>query len=474
MTLHNFNEEVQKRREEIIAVTQHFLQIKSVYDPATISGEAPFGQGISKALNFLLDLGKEDKFLVKNVNGYAGYIETGAGSEMVGVLCHVDVVPPGEGWTTSPFSADIRDDKIYARGAIDDKGPTIAAYYAMKIVSELDAPFTKRVRLILGTDEERDWNCVEHYFSKEEKPTLGFAPDADFPIIHAEKGIYDLVFRLDNEMVEKEMNHSLRLVSFQSGERLNMVPDKCQALIDGTDEVEFLQMENEFIDYLQEHKIIGNSERKGNQVTFNVKGVAAHGMEPNNGVNAGILLGHFLARYSFAGNDQRFLQFISTCLYEASRGENLGIANEDEVSGPLTINPGTFLYHSTKGEIGCTIRYPVTQTVQVIKDSLKESIVNTGFTSETIHDSPPHYVEENSQLIQTLQRVYERQTGDKANLIAIGGGTYARALPEGVAFGPLFPGREDVAHQKDEYISIDDLLKATAIYAEAIYELATS
>ncbi|MFD2954771.1 M20/M25/M40 family metallo-hydrolase, partial [Klebsiella pneumoniae] len=91
------------------------------------------------------------------------------------------------------------------------------------------------------------------------------------------------------------------------------------------------------------------------------------------------------------------------------------------------------------------------------KQKIQDTLQNSGLQLENFTDSKPAYVEKNDPLIQTLKKVYEEQTGEKAELLAIGGGTYARALDHGVAFGALFPGREDVMHQKDEYAIVDDL-----------------
>src|SRR5690606_23979473 len=179
--------EVEKRKNDLIHDTQRLLQIKSVLDEENATKDAPLGQGVKDALQFMLDLGEEHGFKSKNEGNLAGHIDFGEAEECVGILCHVDVVPEGDGWSVDPYGAEIKDGKIYARGAIDDKGPTMAAFYGMKIVKELDLPLKRRVRMIIGTDEESNWRCVDHYFEHEEMPTFGFAPDADFPIIYAEK-----------------------------------------------------------------------------------------------------------------------------------------------------------------------------------------------------------------------------------------------------------------------------------------------
>ena len=187
----NWREEVEKRKMDLLLDTQNLLKIKSVLDEEHPTEEAPFGKGVKEALDFMLQLGEKDGFTVKNVDNVAGHIEMGEGEELIGILCHVDVVPEGDGWSSDPFGAEIRNGRIYARGAIDDKGPTMAAYHAMKLVRELGEPLNKRVRMIIGTDEESNWRCVDRYFEVEEMPSIGFAPDADFPIISAEKGIWD-------------------------------------------------------------------------------------------------------------------------------------------------------------------------------------------------------------------------------------------------------------------------------------------
>ncbi|MCM3442717.1 dipeptidase PepV [Metabacillus halosaccharovorans] len=464
----DWKKEVEKRKDDLIKDTQAFLRIKSVLEEETKSAEAPFGDGINEAFLHLLELGEASGFTVKNVDGYAGHIElSGTSEEIVGILCHVDVVPEGDGWTSDPYHAEIRNGKIFARGAMDDKGPTIAAFYAMKIVKELNLPLTKNVRMIIGTDEESEWRCVDHYFKHEKMPELGFAPDADFPIIHAEKGIIDLTIK--QQQVEKEQRTSeLTLGSFQSGRRYNMVPDYAEAVLKG--EGNLAKVEILFAEFLRDNEVKGQHHLETDSLTLSVEGVSAHAMEPNNGKNAGIILAAFLHKLEL---DQKAHHFVSTIVdkFEGdTRGNKLNIAFKDEISGELTLNVGIISYQEERlGQIGINIRYPVTGNSEQIKEKMLQ--IN-GFELQSFDDSKPHHVEKNHPLIQALQKVYEEQTGDHAELIAIGGGTYARSLEAGVAFGPLFPGRPDVAHQKDEYIEIEDLLKATAIYAQAIYELA--
>jgi succinyl-diaminopimelate desuccinylase len=463
----NWVEEVLKRKDELIQDTQAFLQIDSVLDEETKGGTAPFGKGIDQALQFLLEKGRQEGFTVKNVDGYAGHIEFGKGRELVGVLCHIDVVPPGDGWTSPPFSAEIRDGKIFARGALDDKGPTMAAYHALKMIKELGLEVNKRVRIIIGTDEESNWQCVDYYFKHEEMPGIGFAPDADFPIIYAEKGILDC--HLKQEVIPDKGESTNTLLYFSSGRRLNMVPDFAEAKVQGQTAL----IKEKYKKYLSENKLDGSLEEVDeSSISLKLVGLSAHGMEPKNGTNAGTKLIQFLTGLSFDQQASQFLQAGAAYFVEDSRGQSLGIASSDEISGELTMNVGTISYERDQGgSFGLNIRYPVTQASDQTIASIKEKVKRYGFLVASVSDSKPHHVDKEHELVKTLQRVYTDQTGEEATLLSIGGGTYARSLEVGVAFGPLFPGRPDIAHQKDEYIEVDDLVRATALYAQAIYEL---
>jgi succinyl-diaminopimelate desuccinylase len=466
----NWMEEVQKRRDNLLKDTQNLLHIKSLLDEENTFPDAPLGKGVKEALDFMLSLGEKDGFIPKNVGNLAGHLEFGEGEELVGILCHVDVVPEGDGWSSDPFAAEIREGKIFARGAIDDKGPTMAAYYAMKIVKELGLPLNKRIRMIIGTDEESDWRCVDHYFENEEMPTLGFAPDADFPIINAEKGIADIDI-VQKQPVEEAGAGTIEVLSFTSGKRYNMVPDHATVTLNIIgNQMDVVQR---FTDFMKQHQLEYTSHVEKGELILEVKGVSAHGMEPKKGINAGLFLGEFLSKLDLNPSASDYFKFISNYFFNDSRGGSLGVAYSDEVSGELTINPGKLSYsRQSGGSVGLTCRYPVSTKIDETKKKLDDLLEGNGFSITKFKDTKPHYVDENEFLIQTLKKVYEEQTGEKSYLIAIGGGTYARSLKSGVAFGPLFPGRPDIAHQKDEYIDINDLLKATAIYAQAIYELA--
>ncbi|MGZ4107816.1 MAG: Sapep family Mn(2+)-dependent dipeptidase, partial [Tumebacillaceae bacterium] len=231
-----FDKWIEEHRDEIIGKTQGILQINSVGGPESGPGQ-PFGPGCAAALEYILQLGQEMGFTVKNLDGYAGHIEWGEGDEYFAVLGHLDVVPVGTGWTYPPFGGEIHDGKIYARGAIDDKGPTMAGLFGLKAIKDSGVTLGKKVRVIIGVDEETKWRCMDHYFQHEPKPIGGFAPDAVFPLIYAEKGI--MCFDLDKERANIE-TAPVVVRELSGGIRVNMVPDGCRIRLTTTGDVSAL------------------------------------------------------------------------------------------------------------------------------------------------------------------------------------------------------------------------------------------
>jgi len=477
MTTINWLHEAEKRKEDLVATVQEFLRIKSVLDETTAKEGAPFGEGIRQALQFALDQCAQAGMEVKNVDGYAGHAEFGQGKEMIGVLSHVDVVPEGDGWTTPPYAAEIVDGKIVARGALDDKGPAIASIFAARIVKELGLPLNKRVRLIFGTDEETLWRCMKHYFAREEMPSMGFSPDADFPLIYAEKGLTHFVWRQTLPAFQQLGLHAVarldaRLLSLEAGLRMNMVPERATAVL-RADNKSAAELAEAFQAYLQETQRPGGVQVNGEILTLTLEGISVHGMDPAKGVNAGTELIHFLTRLSLDERAALFVRFVDQYLHRQHYGEALGIAHHDEEMGPLTLNTGIIRY-AVEGDLtfDINIRYPHSHPYERWEPVMLQRIQEAGLALEVEDHLVPHRVDPQHPLVTTLQRVYTEQTGEPAGIIAIGGATYGRSLKVGVAFGPLFPGRKDCAHQRDEYMRIDDLVMATAIYAQAIYELA--
>ena len=453
----DFKAEVLKRKEQIILDLQNLIKINSeltTFDPTRVG--APFGEGNKEALDFFLDLGKRDGFDFLNVDGYAGHIEYGKQNDYVGIVGHLDVVPAGSDWTYPPYGAEIHDGKMYGRGTEDDKGPTIAAYYAMKILKELNVPLSKRIKLVIGIDEESGWRCVNHYFKKyPEVPVSGFIPDADFPLIYAEKGIVRI-------NIKGKFNNN-ELLSFNGGLRDNMVPD--EALVKVKSNLDLTVLYNS---YLNENNYVGTVTKEDDVFTLKISGKSAHGSTPELGINAIDLLNNFLLANNIKNE---LVSLIDSYLANETDGNKLGIKFHDEEMGPLTVNLGVLNTDNENFHLVLNVRYPNGVEFDELFNTFKTTFNNLDVSYN--HHQKLLYNDPKSELVETLMGVYKKHTNDlDAKPLTIGGGTFARALPNVVAFGPHFPGKPSYIHQRDEYIEIDDLILATIIYTESLYKLA--
>lgn len=465
----NFLDRIETDRDELINILKELVSIPSVKDEPTEN--APFGKEIDKALNYVLSWGEKEGFRTKNLSGYAGHIEYGDGEETVGVLVHLDVVPAGDGWTYGPFSGTIAEGRIYGRGTVDDKGPAVAAMFALKAIKEANLQLKKKIRIIFGCDEESGWACMDHYFQYEEKPTLGFAPDAEFPLINCEKGMLGL--NLDGEFPLK--SGEPWLVHLQGGERRNVVPDYAEATILVNDPILVRGTRDKLSAYFS--SIAGNEGKfrwteSNGEFALKVYGVAAHASLPHLGENALIKLIQILDGLNYQGGAWDILHFIAGNIGQENNGEKLGIACRDERSGELTLNLGVMIVKERKIHLELDIRYPLCTDAQSITEAILRQIDPLKLTLKPAHSLKPHYIPADNHLVQTLLKAYREETQDPAGPISIGGRTYAVSLGNGVAFGPGFPGRPELAHQRDEYISLADLHACTRIYARALYELA--
>ncbi len=457
-------------REPMLADLFELLRIPSVREDDKASSEAPFGPGPRAALDKMIDFGNRDGLRTKNVDNVAGCIYAGSGNESVGILVHLDVVPATGTWQSPPFEPIIRNGRLYARGASDDKGPAMCAYYAIRLLLDAGVSFHREVRFIFGTDEESNWECLTHFFEKEPYPTLGFSPDADFPIINGEKGMLNLRLTSDSQ-APATANASLHLKQLTGGNRSNMVPESAQALLIG-DEKSLQSCAAHWHTFLQDAPVSGEARLNKNELVLVCHGKSAHGAEPETGHNAATWLASFLAKQPLDPTAAHWCQWIHSHLHLASDGSQLGIASHDDIMGDVTVNAGVFRFQDGKGSIIINNRYPRSTDKKALLNGYKEHLSDSDITLDAIlTDKPVHYIPADDPLVVTLLDVYHRQTGRPAYATSIGGGTYARMMPHGVAFGPQFPDTESTMHQADEYTPIDDLIAAIAIYSEAIYEL---
>ena len=427
-----------------------FVAINSVYDDRTVSKENPFGKGVTNALNFIANLAKDDGFEVTNYNNMVVEITCGEGKNVT-ILAHADVVPEGTGWDQDPFSVVDHGDVLTGRGVADDKGPLLAAYYAMKAIRDNHLLGDYQIRFIVGGNEESGSRGVEYYFQKLKKPQpdFGFSPDSDFPLIFAEKGIF-------NFEVKKKIN--LRFVDYiKGGVAANSVIERCEVGMD---------YDSDFVKYLSDNKYDATVEKgdDGKMVVI-FHGKAAHGSTPEEGFNAGMAAIKALANY-FTNKD--LIQIYAA--YSNLQGYGLEAFGNSEEMGHNSLNVG--LINLAKKEFSMVVNFRYVDKCDV--EQLKANIVahSEPFDVKFLGDSKLLFYPKESVLIQTLMNAYQQETGDmKSEPKAIGGGTYAKEADNVVAFGAQFPGWNSKMHGVGEQSRKTDLFKSMSIYAKAIVDL---
>ena len=460
------NKFIEDNKEEILNTICELIKIPSISIESD-NPSKPFGEECDKALQYTLDLAKSMGFRTKNIDGYCGYIEFGEGEEMLGIIGHLDVVPAGDGWTKcEPFEPTITDDRLYGRGAIDDKGPVVASLYAMKYVMDKIKP-NKRVRLILGLNEEVSWKCIEYYKEHEEAPTIGFSPDADFPCIYAEKGFLNSYI---DSHIPTDTNIILR--DFKCSNAINIVPKiaTCTLEVENLNAEEIKNEIIKLIDELNFHMDVSVENDRFIHITSN--GVAAHSAFPELGVNALSRLLIILNKIYEKNNIEiPLFKFIDEKINLTINGEKLGIDCNDE-SGDLTLNVSNAEFKDTNLTIGLNIRIPVTIYSSIVKQKITDNVQEyTNIFVKFSDEKQALYVPKNDPLVTTLCDIFNSVTGQNAEPITCNGATYARAFKNVVSFGLNMPGNVDMCHQADEYINLKDLFTAIEIYIKAIWKL---
>lgn len=446
---YDFMSLVDEYLESAIEDLSKLIECKSVLDEYIPASSSPFGEGAHKAIDIMEAMAKRDGFPFLNDSYYACEIKYGSGDD-IAVLGHLDVVPADGDWKTNPFMLTRIDNVLYGRGTTDDKGPVIATYYALKILKDLGVKFNKTVKMILGCDEESGSRCLEHYFRNHKKPELGFSPDADFPLIYGEKAFsnFDIAGPLDKDSIIKE---------WESGSRINIVPDTCRVLLKG-------DYKCEFYSFLKEKNYKG--EVKGD--TYITYGLSAHGSMPELGLNSNFIMAEFIQTIK----KDNFISFIMNYLSYDPYGQKMGIDIEYKDMGKLSLNPGVFKVSDGQCLIMCDCRTPKDDHYILIDKKVDKCAKAFNLSYVKKERKRIHYVDPNSYLVKSLDKAYKEISKDKVSKpMTIGGGTYAKFIDNCIAFGPTYPGEDDLIHSPNEFIKIDNFKKDIAIYAYAIYEL---
>ena len=446
---------IESMHDEMIDTLQKWIRVPSVKGEAAPG--APFGKEVRSMLDMALADCEQMGFKTQNFDGYIAHADLGEGSDedALAILAHLDVVPEGDGWKYPPYGAVIENGRMYGRGTSDDKGPAVAALYAMKAVKDAGIPLRRKVRLILGCDEESGWEDIAHYNKVATMPRMGFSPDASYPIINIEKGICRL------ELHGVLSNEGLQVIAFNNGERPNVIPGRASALVAG-DAATVAQAEAA----AKKLDIPAEVHLTDKGVSITVTGISGHAAYPETARNANGEMLLLLRELGVQGD----LCLLADKIGLDYRGEGLEISVSDGISGYLTCNLG--IIRAGEGGVYATldIRYPVMTNPDMIIKNVSASL--PGMRVDAMEVKEPHHVPAGSELVQNLLDAYHEVTGYERKCLYTGGGTYARSLQEGVAFGASFPQDEDLAHQANEYADIEGLYKNIKIFALAIVKLA--
>lgn len=459
----DFLEYAQACKDKYLEDLNTLVSVESVRDMSTAKENAPFGENCRKVLDRALEMAKKDGFVTKDIDGYAGVIEYGQGEETLGILGHLDVVPLGDDWTKDPLKVTYNDGYIFGRGVVDDKGPALAAYYALKIIRDLNIPLKKRILLIMGCDEESGMECMEYYKQHAEIPQMGFVPDANWPVVYGEKGGLHVRLQSNDATVIKKL---------VAGSRPNIVIGKADCYVESiTPEQKTL-----FDFYCQTNDVTGSISEEDGLIKIHMDGVFSHAAMPYFGVNAAVHLMNFVGQ---AYNDQ-----LAKDLYYLLKdwmGKPVGIDMDGMYMSFLTMSTGVVNMENGSTDILIDIRYPNDTNADEIMAKFDTACASLQSNIKAINDGDmvPLFVDPNSDFVKKLMKAYRKYTHDDfSSPIAIGGGTYARKFDNFVSFGPEFPNvviETDQfvggCHQRDEGVKLSELIDAIAIYAEAIVEL---
>ena len=446
-------------RERIEALTEEMLEkLGRLVKYNSVRGEAlpgkPFGEEPAAVLAEALKIAEEMGFRVNNLDNYCGYAEIGEGEEIIGIAGHLDIVPAGGHWTHDPFTLTREGDVVYGRGTTDDKGPLIEGLYAAKLLQESGEPLKKRIRVIMGCNEETGSACMEYYNQAEEPLTMGFTPDGNFPCIYGEKGHMNMLAESKNT----------RIIAMNGGFVSNAVCDECTTVIP-KDVVDPAALEKALSETpLASFAVTESAEG----ISIYARGVASHASTPLLGVNAA---GCTMEALQKAGFTDDFVDFYVSHIGTSCDGAGVGLKLEDAY-GPLTFNNG--IVKTENGKISCTIdiRVPVTISEETLRAACAPYLEDEKGRITILGIGKPLFYPEDSDLVQSLYKAYVEVTGDLENKpLVIGGGTYAKSLANIIAFGPEMPGVDYRIHNADEFITITDLKKSTEIYYKALLNM---
>lgn len=428
----DFKQVIEENKEQFYQDLDQVMQIESV--KGTPTKNAPFGKGPKAALEAVIGLAQKYGFKTAIVNDAVGYAQWGDDEDYIGVVGHLDVVPAGDGWSFPPFKLSKQDQCFYGRGILDNKGPILSCLFGLKLLKELNLPTKKTIRIVFGTDEESGSGDIPLYLSEEKAPQFGFTPDCKYPVVYGERGIVN--YEILTPFSEEEL---MDLGEFIGDQARDHVPDELSVTIDGK-------------------KISAIGKR-------------APSNAPELGENAITLLAEkILQEQVTSGKLAEYFSWIVESLANQHYGEGLGINFSDADSGKLMITPYELIKKDNQLSLSVAIRYPVSITEAEVTTELEKHLPPESRLTVVRRIESSHFPKEDLN-VQALSAIYEEVTGLDGTPVTTTGATYARFVPNIVAFGPSFPGQKGIAHNQDEYMDEEDLLLNMEIYMQAMLKL---
>ena len=454
----------ERHSDEMIKDLGRLLAINSVKGPA--EDGAPYGKGPRAALDAVCAMLEERGFSVDNFEDMIITAQIGPYPPLMGILAHVDVVGVGDGWDTDPFEMTVKDGKIYGRGATDNKGPSIAAMYAMYCARDLCPELRSGFQLLLGSGEEVGCLDIARYLEVNTPPPNVFTPDAGYPVVNTEKGRITPFFSASWE----KSTELPRVVSITGGSTTNIVPDRATAVVEG---FSISELERYCREYSEKTGASISADEGGGKCTIVAQGVSTHAASPDSGNNAQTALLEMLAAMPFAKSGG------FDCIRSLNRlfphgdyfGHALGIAMGDELSGNLTVNFGVLGFTEIDFTANFDSRTPICADDVDLLGIVQAAFDREGITMTNNTLSRSHHTPEDSLFVQTLLGIYEDYTGNTRECLASGGQTYVHEITGGVAFGSAMPGVDNLIHGVNEFIGVDQLIVSAKMFAQSILEM---
>lgn len=448
----------------LLDTAMDLIRIRSVSGPR--EGDYPYGAGCARVLERAMEIGRNMGFEVQNHEYHcASLLYPGRTEREIGIFAHLDVVHEGEGWSTDPYEPVLRNGWLFGRGSADNKGPAAAALYALTYLKEHGIVLNHRIRLYLGGSEEAGMEDIKYYTAHYPAPEFSFTPDASFPVCYGEKGI-----------LTGEFSRALpdgAVVSFEAGVASNSIPSSARVLLRGVS----LEQAREWINALENRESFC-AENREEGICVAAFGRSAHAAFPEGADSAAVKLAAALIQAPFVTQEEREAFRLICQGFGGYYGEGMGVAFEDKLSGPLTLAGGMVRTENGRLIQNFNMRYSICADREWIQKTLRQSAGAYGWETDWMEDDGPCVIDPESRTVKELTRICCQVTGIEMEAYSMGGGTYARRLPNAIAFGPGIRGQKKPCppghgggHQPDECVKVENLLNGTEIYIRSLLRL---